>query len=137
MAKAAKLFGPERLCWKGNSILCVDGVLYVSISLHDYPWANPKLTDQKQTSQHGSIIKSLDHGKTWTRSMQENMARPMFPGRKFATGFFIQYGKNSSVKAHGSEQFVVCGLQRRLLEQRQHADFWPCSAQQAWQVERG
>lgn len=104
--KENQLFGPERLCWKGNSLLCVDGVLYATISRHDYPWANPKLTDKKQTSQHGSIIKSLDHGKTWTRSMQENMARPMFPGRPFATGFFIQYGKNASVKAHGSDRFV-------------------------------
>ncbi len=36
--KCVQLFGPERYCWKGNSILCVDGVLYASLSRHDYPW---------------------------------------------------------------------------------------------------
>ena len=52
----------------------------------------------RQTSQNGSIIKSLDHGKTWVRSMQENWKHPTFPGRKFATPFFIQYGQNCSVR---------------------------------------
>ena len=103
--KNAEVFGSEKYCWKGNSILCVDGILYASISRHDYPFRS-KRADKKQTSQDGSIIKSTDHGKTWTRSMQDNLARPMFPGSKFATLVFIQFGKNTSAKADGSDRYV-------------------------------
>ena len=38
--------------------------------------------------------------------MQENLARPMFPGSKFATLVFIQFGQNTSAKADGSDRFV-------------------------------
>ncbi len=97
--------GPEKLTWKGNSILSVDGVLYATVSRHDYPSTHtPPL--REQTTQDGSIIKSFDHGKTWTRSMKENWEHPTFPGRKFSSPFFIQYGKDCSVKADGSDRFV-------------------------------
>jgi hypothetical protein len=48
----------------------------------------------RQTTFNASLIKSTDRGRTWTRSAKENYARPMWPGRKFSTPYFIHYGKN-------------------------------------------
>ncbi len=66
---------------------CIDGVLYVFISKHDYPWRNKSLTDNRQTAADASIIKSTDHGVTWTRSVLDNYVSPMFPGRRFGAPF--------------------------------------------------
>src|SRR2546422_6639655 len=64
--------------WKANGITCIDGVIYVAVSKHDYPWRNKQLIDMKQTAADASIVKSVDHGLHWTRSAAENYARPMF-----------------------------------------------------------
>jgi len=47
----------------------------------------------RQTRINASIIKSADHGLHWARPMQANLDRPMFPGMRFATPFFIHFGK--------------------------------------------
>jgi len=73
--------------WKANGLICIDGVLYMGVSQHssaiDYP-------DGVQRTYDGSIIKSTDHGKTWSCKR----INPMFPGPRFSTPFFVQYGKN-------------------------------------------
>jgi hypothetical protein len=92
--------------WKANGITCIDGVIYVAISKHDYPWRNKQLTDLRQTAADASIIKSVDHGLHWTRSSIENYAHPMFPGRRFGAPFFITYGKNGTAKVHGADTYV-------------------------------
>lgn len=79
----------DSLAWKASGLTCVDGVLYMFVSRHGYPWLyDPAPDHNRQSAQDGSIIKSLDYGKTWSRSADENMRNPMFPGRRFAAGFF-------------------------------------------------
>ncbi|MDR0845528.1 MAG: DUF4185 domain-containing protein, partial [Tannerella sp.] len=96
----------DSLAWKASGITCIDGILYMFVSRHDYPWRNHALTDNRQTAQDGSIIKSTDHGKTWFRSARENSESPMFPGRRFAAGFFIEYGKDGKAGPDGSGKYV-------------------------------
>jgi len=103
--------------WKANGITCIDGVIYVAISKHDYPWRNKHLIDMRQTAADASIIKSVDHGKHWTRSAADNYARPMFPGSRFGAPFFITYGKNGATKGRPRRCVRLCGVEQRLLEQ--------------------
>ena len=52
-----------------------------------------------------SIIKSLDGGKTWTRTTKSQ--HPMFPGFGFATPYFIDYGQDGNQAiADGSDRYV-------------------------------
>lgn len=92
--------------WKANGITCIDGVIYVAISKHDYPWRNKHLIDMRQTAADASIIKSVDHGLHWTRSAADNYARPMFPGSRFGAPFFITYGKNGATKVDHADVYV-------------------------------
>ena len=79
--------------WKSGGAISVDGVLYMSVGMDRYVDPN---YGGRQTRINASIIKSGDQGLHWTRAMQENLERPMFPGMRFATPFFIQYGKDYS-----------------------------------------
>lgn len=100
---------PNGCAWKATGIICVDGVLYMGVGFHDYPWAHdPQPADRRQLAHSASIIKSTDHGQTWQRSMQENYDSPMFAGSRFGAPFFIEYGKNSSSidTANGADEFV-------------------------------
>ena len=76
--------------WKSGGSISIDGVLYLSIGMDRYVDAG---YGGRQTRINASIIKSNDHGLHWTRQMKENLERPMFPGMRFATPFFIHFGK--------------------------------------------
>jgi hypothetical protein len=76
--------------WKSGGSISIDGVLYMSVGMDRY--VDPDYGG-RQTRINASIIKSSDHGLHWTRPMQDNLERPMFPGMRFATPFFIHYGK--------------------------------------------
>jgi hypothetical protein len=76
--------------WKSGGSISIDGVLYMSIGMDRYVDAG---FGGRQTRINASIIKSNDHGLHWTRPMQENLDSPMFPGMRFATPFFIHFGK--------------------------------------------
>lgn len=76
--------------WKSGGSIALGGVLYMSVGMDRYVDAG---YGGRQTRINSSIIKSDDHGLTWSRPMQENRDRPMFPGMRFATPFFIHYGK--------------------------------------------
>lgn len=73
--------------WKAMGLTCVDGVLYMTVSQHsgaqDYP-------DSIQRTYDCSIIKSTDHGKTWSAKRRE----PTFPSPRFSTPFFVEFGQN-------------------------------------------
>jgi hypothetical protein len=76
--------------WKSGGSISIDGVLYMSIGMDRY------VDDGyggRQTRINASIIKSDDHGLHWTRPMKQNLDSPMFPGMRFATPFFIHFGK--------------------------------------------
>jgi hypothetical protein len=79
--------------WKSGGSISIDGVLYMSVGMDRYVDPN---YGGRQSRINASIIKSGDHGLHWTRAMQENLDRPMFPGMRFATPFFIYYGKDYS-----------------------------------------
>ena len=84
--------GPDGCTWKSSGCTCLDGVLYWVVARHRY---GEKSGDphRRQTAQNASIIKSADYGRTWTRPVRENYDHPMFPGRRFATPYFIEYGR--------------------------------------------
>ncbi|MDD6209997.1 MAG: DUF4185 domain-containing protein [Bacteroidales bacterium] len=97
----------DSLAWKASGLTCVDGVLYMFVSRHNYPWLyDPAPDNNRQTAQDGSIIKSSDYGKTWSRSAKENTNNPMFPGKRFAAGFFIEYGRDIQNMDDHSDKYV-------------------------------
>jgi hypothetical protein len=91
--------------WKSTGCAQIDGVLYWAISRHNYGQTSGDPL-KRQTAKNGSIIKSADGGKSWTRSAAENYSRPMFPGSRFATPYFIQYGKGEPPSVDGSDRYV-------------------------------
>jgi hypothetical protein len=89
--------GPDGCTWKSAGTLSLDGVLYFSIARHKY---GTKSGDpyKRQVASRASIIKSEDHGLTWTRRAEQNYADPMFPDGRFATPYFIHYGQDGSTQ---------------------------------------
>ena len=70
-------------------------------------------------SANASIIKSIDFGRTRTRPAAVNYQAPMFPGRRFATPYFIEFGRKGWAHANVGD-FVYAlpnngffGLRRR------------------------
>ncbi len=87
--------GADGCTWKSSGCACIDGVLYWVIARHRYGDESGDL-HRRQTAQNASIIKSADYGRTWTRSADLNYHAPMFPGRRFATPYFTQFGRNGA-----------------------------------------
>jgi hypothetical protein len=87
--------GPDGRTWKSSGCYCVDDILYLFIGRHMYGDVG-KDPFRRQTAINSSIIKSTDHGVTWTPSFQECYDKPMFPSNRFATPYFIYYGKNGA-----------------------------------------
>ncbi len=76
--------------WKSGGSIAINGVLYMSIGMDRYVDAD---YGGRQTRINSSIIKSSDRGVLWSRPMKQNRDSPMFPGMRFATPFFIHFGK--------------------------------------------
>lgn len=91
--------GPDGCTWKSSGCVCIDGVLYWVIARHRYGEESGDL-HRRQTAQNASIIKSVDYGRTWIRSADLNYVAPMFPGRRFATPYFIEFGRNGAAPAN-------------------------------------
>ena len=101
--------GPDGCMWKANGINCIDGILYAFVSRHEVDaFCNPEKRDlsKYQTAVNSSLILSNDKGKTWQRSAQDNYDKPMFPGRRLGSPFFIKYGKNGIGNAHQADKYV-------------------------------
>jgi hypothetical protein len=81
-----------------NGMTCVDDVLYMSVSQHSGAGHYP---DCVQRAYDATIVKSSDHGKTW--SAKPAVGQAMFPGPRFATPFFVQFGQND---AGAMDEFV-------------------------------
>ncbi len=106
--------------WKANGMTSVDGVLFLSVSQHsgagDYP-------DRIQRVYDATIVKSEDHGETW--SAKPATGHAMFPGPRFATPFFVQFGQDyagtldehvyavSSSASWNNGNYMVLGRVRR------------------------
>ena len=98
--------GPDGATWKALGQECIDSVFYCFVSRQTYGSDSKDLLI-RQTAANASLIKSTDHGITWSRSAAENYAHPMWPGRRFGAPYFIHYGKNGgSVGQDGADHFV-------------------------------
>ena len=78
--------------WKGAGLVDIDGLLYLGI----YSQSNPNESSAGRVSfnaDNSSILKSTDHGQTWSGSARAAWENPMFPKKEFPTPFFVQYGK--------------------------------------------
>jgi hypothetical protein len=97
--------GADGCSWKSSGCYAVDGVIYWVVARHIY---GGKTGDplRRQTAQNASIIKSTDGGRTWTRSVKDNYERPTFPGRRFATPYFIQYGQDGRAAVDNADRYV-------------------------------
>jgi hypothetical protein len=78
--------------WKACGLASIDGVLYMTVSRH----LNPDYAPWIQQTWDASIIKSTDHGETWTPSGAIGLNKSMFPGRVFSTPFFVSYDKDGA-----------------------------------------
>ena len=98
--------GPDDCTWKTSGCVAVDGNLYWFIARHRYGQDSGDVT-MRQPAHAGSIIMSRDGGHTWTRSARENYEHPMFPGSRFAAGYFVNYGQDGhEAVVDGSDKYV-------------------------------
>jgi hypothetical protein len=98
--------GPDNCTWKSSGFLALDGTLYWAIARHEYGEESGD-NFMRQDAHDGSIIKSTDQGKTWTRSAQDNYDHPEFPGTSFVTPYFVNYGQEGhEAVADGSDKWV-------------------------------
>jgi hypothetical protein len=109
--------GADACNWKSTGCMWIDGALYLAVARHLYGDDSGDLY-RRQTAQNASIIRSADLGKTWTRTAQENYDKPMFPGRRFATPYFIQYGYgHTEPSVDNADQYVYA---------TSNNGFWDC-----------
>lgn len=97
--------GPDGRNWKSTGCISIDGVLYWAVSRHKYGETSGDRF-RRQTVQNGTVIKSADGGKTWTPSAAESYGHPMFPGSRFSTPYFIDYGKNGAGRVDGADRYI-------------------------------
>ena len=99
--------GADGCTWKTSGCKMIDGALYLVAARHRYGQDCPDDPLKRQTAENACIIKSTDKGQTWTRTARENYDNPMFPGRRFATPFFIDYGQDGREHiVHGNNKYV-------------------------------
>jgi hypothetical protein len=83
----------DEAMWKACGLASIDGVLYMTVSRH----LNPNYEPWIQQTWDSSIIRSADHGATWTPASAPRLNEPMFAGRTFSTPFFVLYGKDGQM----------------------------------------
>jgi hypothetical protein len=97
--------GSDGCTWKSSGCHCLDGAIYWVVARHKYgeDSGDPR---RRQPASNASIIKSTDFGSTWTRSAKENYERPMFPGSRFATPYFVEYGQDGQASVDNADRYV-------------------------------
>jgi hypothetical protein len=96
---------PDHANWKTMNSYCVDGVLYMFVTRCLYPEqsGDPK---NRHIFKNSSIIKSTDHGVTWTRTSTESFNNPMFPGLRFGSPYFVWYGKDGAASVDNADKYI-------------------------------
>jgi len=96
---------PDHANWKTMNSYCVDGILYMFVTRCLYPEqsGDPK---NRHIFKNSSIIKSTDHGLTWSRSSTESYNAPMFPGLRFGSPYFVWYGKDGAASVDNADRYV-------------------------------
>ena len=98
--------GKDKATWKACGQECIDGAFYAFVSRNVYGNESGDAL-MRQTAFNSSLIKSIDRGRTWVRTADENYAHPMWPGPKFGAPFFVHYGKDGGkVNRDGSLEYV-------------------------------
>ena len=114
---------PDHDTWKTGGIISVNGTLYLVVSRQSD--AGNQYPSGYQATEDASIIKSTDHGRTWTSTWTSTTdstgAAPscnattghynaMFPGSRFANIVFINYGQDdasgSATDGNGGDSYV-------------------------------
>jgi hypothetical protein len=96
---------PDGANWKTMNSYCVDGVLYMFVTRCLYP-DQAKDPHHRHIFKNSSIIKSTDHGLTWSRSADESYEHPMFPGLRFGAPYFVWYGQNGTASVDNAGKYV-------------------------------
>jgi hypothetical protein len=96
---------PDHANWKTMNSYCVDGVLYMFVTRCLYP-DQARDPVNRHIFKNSSIIKSTDHGLTWTRPATESYDAPMFPGLSFGSPYFVWYGKDGAASVDNADKFV-------------------------------
>lgn len=99
----------DKASWKASGLISVDGALYLGVSRHYYDGVGDTSSDSAhhfwiQETWDASIVKSTDHGKTWSEAPK--LGHAMFPGRVFSNPFFVQYGKDGAGSKHAADTYV-------------------------------
>lgn len=90
--------------WKASGLVSVDGVLYLAVSRHHYPNERKPVPHFIQETWDASIIKSTDHGNSW--SSTPAIGKAMFPGRLFSNPYFVQFGKDEKGKKDNASGYI-------------------------------
>jgi len=77
--------------------------MFVTRCLYPEQSGDPK---NRHIFKNSSIIKSTDHGVTWTRSSTESYDHPMFPGLRFGSPYFVWYGKGGEASVDNADKYV-------------------------------
>ena len=93
----------DRASWKACGLSSINGTLYLSVSRQGYGNQGSH-SYSIQECWDSSIIKSSDHGRTWSPAPKLNHA--MFPGRTFSTPFFVHYGKDNAGSKDEADKYV-------------------------------
>jgi len=114
---------PDGCSWKSGGIISVSGTLYLSVARQGWTGACKNESNGEQPSLNASIVKSTDHGQTWSNAFgttgdpggaapqwdaSAGRVQAMFPGQGFSAPFFINYGQddNPASTADGGDQYV-------------------------------
>ena len=94
-------YGDDDGMWKATGIASVDGSLFLGVSRHSHPLGNRFFI---QETWDASVIRSDDHGVTWTEV--PTLGKAMFPGHAFSTPFFVHYGKDGQADVDDADRYV-------------------------------
>lgn len=88
---------PAQYNRKPTGMVSVNGVLYMAVQ--DLKTGTGAFDD----APNATILKSTDHGATWTY----NTANPMFSNHIFTTVYFLDFGKDGVVNVPGTDDVYV------------------------------
>jgi hypothetical protein len=101
--------------WKVTGADSIDGVFYAFVAENWYGNQKAYGGDRmdpamRQTVNNMSLIKSMDQGQTWKRTMVANAQHPMWTDKRFSTAFFFKYGQNGGSTTQDDQDRYVYAM---------------------------